>query len=198
MKIGNIGIRYVEDNNLGLEKTPLKVLLDTTVIQNLLTFGEYVFDNYLSNKLNKKLGKLPIKMQDDIHALRNIFGPATRSPVVPLISTLSLNELSLTGNKQKRDVLLQWGFDLLEYSIDVRESNVGSLTPQQTLLSDFLPDKIDRLLIGEYKRTKCHAFITMDYKTILKFRSRLKKEHVNVLSPSEWWVLLEPLWSLWV
>ena len=183
---------------MDFEQIPLKVLLDTTVVQNLLTFGEYIFDNYLSNKLSRKLSKLPVKMQNDIHALKNVFGPIMHSPVVPIISTLSLHELSLTGDKEKREDLLQWGFDLLDYSIDAGESDVSSLTPQQTLLFDFLPDKMDRLLIGEYKRTKCQAFITMDYKTILKLRSRLRKEHVNVLSPSEWWALLKPWWSLWV
>ena len=183
---------------MDLEKIPLRVLLDTTVVQNLLIFGEYVFDNYLSTKLSEKLRRLPVKMQEDIHALRNIFGPATHLPVVPIISTLSLNEPSPTGDKNKRDTLLQWGFDLLEYSIDVGEYDVDSLTSQQTLLSDFLPDRIDRLLIGEYRRIKCQAFITMDYKTILKLRSRLWKEHINVLSPSDWWALLKPWWSLWV
>ena len=183
---------------MNFERLPLKVLLDTNTVQCLLTFGEYIFDNYLSTESSYKLRKLPERIQNDIEALRSIFGPVTRSPVVPLISELSLHELSLTSNREKREALLQWGFDLLDYSIDVGESDINSLTPEQTLLSDFLPDKLDRLLIGEYKRTSCQAFITMDYKTILKFALRLRNEHINVLSPSDWWTILEPWWALWV
>ena len=183
---------------LNFEQLPLKVLLDTNVVQCLLTFGEYIYDNYLSNKARRKLRKLPEMIQNDIEALRSIFGPVTRSPVIPLISELSLHELSLTGDREKREALLQWGFDLLEYSIEIGEFAISSLTPEQTLLSDFLPDKLDRLLIGEYKRTNCQAFITMDYKTILKFALKLRNGHVNMLSPSEWWTLLEHWWALWV
>lgn len=181
-----------------LEDVPLKVLLDTSVTQNLLTFGEYIFDNYLSEDLSIKLNKLPNELKRDIGALRNIFGPTTRSPVIPVISTLSLHEFSETPDEEKRRALLNWGFELLEYSVDVAGYDINSLTPQQALLSDFLPDKIDRLLLGECKRAKCQAFVTMDYKTILRFRDRIEKENIKVLSPSEWWSLLEPWWALWV
>jgi hypothetical protein len=182
-----------------LVKLPLKVLLDTTVIQNILTFGEYIFENWLSPELEAKLHALPETLQMDIHALRNIIEPRTRTPVIPIISDLSLHELSLTGDPEKCARLLQWGFDLLEYSDRMRESNRSSLTSEQTVLSDFLPGRIDRLLIGECKWIGCQALITMDYRSILKFRRELlQNDRVTVLSPSEWWKLLEPWFPLWV
>ena len=159
-----------------MEQIPLKVLLDTTVVQNLLIFAEYIYDNYLSDDLVMKLNVLPVQLQNDIHALRNIFGPVTRSPVVPIVSMLSLHELSLTGNQEKRDALLEWGFELLDFSMNAREYEGNSLTSPQASQFDFLPGKIDRLLIGECIRAKCQAFITMDYRTILRFRSRIEKE----------------------
>jgi len=182
-----------------LKDVPLKVLLDTSVVQNLLTFGEYIYDNYLSKELSQKLSKLSNDLKGDIEALRTIFGPTLRSPVIPIISTLSLNELGRTFDNQKRQSLLGWGFELLDYSINVAGYEPSSLSPEQTLLSDFLSDKIDRLLLGECRRAGCQAFITMDYKTILRFRDRIRNgAHVNVLSPSKWWSLLRPWWSLWV
>lgn len=184
---------------LCLKDIPLKVLLDTSVVQNVLTFGEYIFDNYLSEDLRIKLNVLPNQLKQDIDALRNIFGSTTRSPVIPVISTLSLHELSRTPKEKKRRSLLNFGFELLEYSVDVAGYDMNSLTPQQALLSDFLPGKTDQLLLGECKRAKCQAFITMDYKTILRFRARIEEEeNIKALSPSEWWSLLEPWWSLWV
>lgn len=183
----------------GLQDIPLKVLLDTSIVQNLLAFGEYIYDNNLSEELGIKLNKLSNELKNDIEALRNIFGPASRSPVIPVISTLSLHELGQTFNQEKRQSLLRWGFDLLDYSIDIAGHEPDSISPEQTLLSDFLPDKTDRLLLGECKRAKCQAFITMDYKTILRFRDRIRNEaHVTTLSPSEWWSLLRPWWSLWI
>lgn len=170
---------------LDLEKLPLKVLLDTTVVQNLLVFGEYIFDNYLSEDLSGKLSMLPIKLQNDIHALRNIFGPVTRSPVVPLISELSLYELSLAKDSEKCASLLEWGFELLDYSINVGESDNSSAPIQQALDFSFLPDEKDRRLLRECICMKCEAFITMDYKTILRFRSQFEKEKVTVLNPSD-------------
>ncbi len=182
-----------------LRNLPLKVLLDTSVVQYLERFGEYIYDNYLSDKLSAKLNSFSKNIKSDIEALKNIFGPTTRSPVIALISTLSLNELSRTQNEEKREKLLKWGFELLEFSDRVSENYRSSMNKEQILFTDYLKDKFDRLLLGECRRMECQAFITMDYKTILKFRHRLKTEdRINTLSPSEWWSLLKPWWPLWI
>ncbi len=182
-----------------LRNLPLKVLLDTSVVQNMERFGEYIYDNYLSRKLSVKLNGLPKTLQEDIEALKNIFGPIERSPVLALVSTLSLNELSKTRKKEKRERLVRWGLNLLEYSDEITENYRISLSEEQVILSDFIKDKIDRSLLGECRRMNCQAFITMDYKTILRFSRRLKlDDRINALSPSEWWSFLEPWWALWV
>ena len=178
---------------------PLRVFLDTTVVQNIMTFGEYIYDNYLSEELEAKLDKLSGKMKKDIEALRMIFGPVARSPLELLVSSLSLYELSKTGEPIKKEQLRVWCFELLEYDMEALGHSLKSLGPDQELLgSDYLPHKIDRLLIGECKRSGCKAFITTDYETILKHKKRLQKEGIDALSPSELWSLLQPWWSLWV
>jgi len=183
---------------LGFERVPLRVLLDTSVVQNIVTFGEYIFENFLSEKCIAKLESLSPAMQSDIHALRNILGPVTKTPVVPIISVLSLHELSL-ASELKRKALLDYGFELLDYSVRVGEAEFNMLAQNKTLFADFLPHRIDRLLIGESKRAKCQAFITMDYRSILRFAERINREdHIMVLSPSEWWNILEPWFALWV
>ena len=176
---------------------PIYVLLDTSVVQNLHTFSKYIFHNYLSEEMDKKLIKLGNKIRNDIYALKIIISPD--SPVIPVISNLSLYELSNIGNETKRENLLKWGFGLLEtsqamnllYCEDVDDSldmknEYIHFSSEQTILSDFLKDKIDRLLLGECWKSDFDAFITMDYKTILKYRSELIKEGINVHSPSMW------------
>lgn len=184
---------------MNLEKLPLRVILDTSVIQNILTFGDFIFENNLTPYLQGKLAGLPQNMQADIQALNYILEPVTITPVVPIISELSLHELLLTNDVEKRLRLLQWGFDLLDYAITNGEESNAQFKPNQTILYDFLPGKIDRLLIGESKRSKCQAFITMDYKSILKFkRMLLINDHVTVLSPMNWWEILKPWFRIWV
>ncbi len=181
------------------EKLPLKVLLDTTVIQNVCTFGDYIFENWLSPELENKLSKLPQKMQDDIHNLRTIIGPTLRTPVVPIISNLSMEELLQTGNAEKCHNLVDWGFRLIDYNNRIGHCNLASISQTQTILYDYLPGRMDRLLIGECKRNKCEAFITMDYRTILKFREQiLHYDRIKVLSPTEWWNILAPWFNIWV
>ena len=169
-------------------KYPLYVLLDTSVVQNLYIFSEYIWDNYLSEEMDKKLIKLGNKIRNDIYALGIIIDQY--SPVIPVISNLSLYELSNIGNEIKRENLLTWGFELLDYSLDMLKNDFTQFIPEQTIFSDFLKDKIDRLLLGECWKGNFDAFITMDYKTILKYRDRLKKEGINVHSPSMWLKLL--------
>lgn len=181
-----------------LDSIPIKVLLDTSVVQNLLIFGEYIYDNYLPEDLHRKLNALSNELKQDIEALRKIFRPKTRSPIVPVISMLSLHELWETPNEEKRQALLEWGFERLDYSVNVAQYDEKPMSLEQALLSDFLPDKTDRLLLGEYRRAECQAFVTMDHKTIIRYHARLRKEGINVLSPSQWWLILETYWSLWV
>jgi len=73
----------------------------------------------------------------------------------------------------------------VDYPLDMK-NNFIKYSPGQMIFTDFLKDRIDRLLLGEYRKRNFDAFITMDYKTILKYRSELIKEGINVHSPSMW------------
>ena len=178
---------------------PIRVMLDTAVIQNILTFGELIYEHALSKALESKFLSLPVYIQNDIHSLSYVLEHIERTPITPIISELSLYELSMTGDKNKCRQLLQWGFDLLQYRETIDGLISPVVSPNQTIIGDFLTGRIDRLLLGESKRVNCQAFITMDYKTILKHKKRLcREEHITVLSPSEWWTILRPWFPLWV
>jgi len=52
---------------------------------------------------------------------------------------------------------------------------------------DFLPDSEDRLLIAAAFAAHCGIFLTMDYRTILPYRDRIKElTKMRVLRPSEY------------
>jgi hypothetical protein len=177
-----------------LDALPLRVFLDTNVVQNLLVFGEYIFDNCLSPDTERKLKSLPENLRHDIDALVAFLTPVTRTPVKVVISSLTLEELT----DSERTDLMRWGFELFEHSLqnakDLTALREGSF--DQAILSDYLPDVNDRLLLGESKRAQCQVFLSMDYRTILRFAVRLRAEGLNVMSPSEYWKLLKPWWGI--
>jgi hypothetical protein len=63
---------------------------------------------------------------------------------------------------------------------------------------DVLPDIEDRLLICDAIIYKCDCFCTRDWKTILRNRSHLKSLPVDIITPTEWWDMIEPYARLWV
>ena|SRR2546422_3854744 len=91
----------------------------------------------------------------------------------------------------------QWGGELLDWweeqSGDYMEFEdfESSHNRAQTWLDhgvlDFLPDSEDRLLIAAAFAAHCGIFLTMDYRTILPYRDRIKElTKMRVLRPSEY------------
>lgn len=181
------------------ERLPLRVFLDTNVVQTILTFGEYIFERHLSEKAARAMRVLGPKYTSDVRALANFLYPIERTPVQPIVSEFTIYELSRTTNQLKRSSLLRWGFDVLQYSRDnALPTNRPRVSIKDQPLRDFLPHWQDRILLNECLRTGCEAFITMDYKTILRHKSQLRAEGLTVMSPSDYWKLLRRWWNLWV
>ena len=65
----------------------------------------------------------------------------------------------------------------------------------QTLLSDYLtclPDVADRILLCDALVYRCELFCTRGWSTILKHRSDLTGLPIQIVTPSEWWSLIQP------
>ncbi|MGA8664227.1 MAG: hypothetical protein WB809_04060 [Thermoplasmata archaeon] len=177
----------------------LRVLLDTNVIQHLSSFGEYIYDGYLSPAYEKRLANLDEKLRSDVECLQIILGKApTRTPVTPIVSALSVSELLHTGSEVKAARLVGWGLELMEFASPSRAISVHRPSQRRLSLASNLPGAIDQLLLGECRRLECEALITTDYKSILNRRTHQKIDGALVLSPTEWWALLCPWWPLWV
>jgi len=177
----------------------LRVLLDTNVIQFLWSFGEYVYDGYLSPERERRLSRLNGNLRSDIECLRIILGEApTRTPVIPLVSELSIRELEETGDSLKRARLLRWGIELMAFA-SPSQSPTSKWRHQSRLdLKWNLPGTVDQLLLGECRRLNCEAIVTTDHKSILSRRKGGRIDGILVLSPTEWWTRLRPWWALWV
>jgi hypothetical protein len=187
----------VSDPGKVFQELPIRVFLDTNVVQNVLVFGQYIYLNHLSKPRERQLLLKGERFRGDIESLKSVLTPVSRSPVQGIISELTIEELHLTANRRKRKSLEKWGFKLLEYSasiaVDVRRPR---LTAVDGWLTDFIPSRNDRRLLYESLVTECQAFITMDYHTILRFRELLRKEGLRVLSPTEYWDALSPWWRI--
>lgn len=178
-----------------LSDLPIRVLLDTNVIQVLSSFGEYVYEHSMGPELESIYSRLPEEIRSDIESLRCILTPVTRSPVEPVVSNLSLAELDRIGDPVKRSRLLRWGFELYEYA--ERMENVLELWDPELVEVRKSLQGLDAPLVTEVVRLRCDAMITMDYRTILRRRVGDRVGPVRVLSPTEYWEMLRPWAGLW-
>lgn len=62
---------------------------------------------------------------------------------------------------------------------------------------DTLPGIEDRILICDAVVYRCDCFCTGDWNTILKYRDTLKTLPIKIVTPTEWWKLIEPYARLW-
>lgn len=94
---------------------PKLIFLDTNVVQNLLTFGEYIYDNYLSPANEQKLLRLDKLTVEDVEALAYVMQLGRRHGWPLALSERTLAELSRTVNEEKRAKLTGWGLRIMEY-----------------------------------------------------------------------------------
>ena len=61
--------REDDDQATGLPDLPQLIFLDTNIVQNLRSFGEFIFDRVSTPDLEKKLSPLGPRVTADIYAL---------------------------------------------------------------------------------------------------------------------------------
>jgi hypothetical protein len=190
----------------------LLTFLDTNVVQSLHTFGEFIYDGFLSPENRNKLSKLcacskrrPC-MQDDIFALRDLAIMGTRWGWPLAVSSTTKLELGAVKDRDKRRSRVSWCGELAEYfegnykelaspKLGSAYSDITHFThSQRNRLYDYLsalPDENDRVLVVDALEFGCNVFLTMDYKTIWTHREAIRKLGIHVMRPSEF--LREPV-----
>jgi hypothetical protein len=182
------------------DQIPKRVFLDTSVLNFIFDYGEYIFDGLVPpESLNHYIIK-------DINALHNVFLTGKRASWQIAISHLTFEEILKTRCLEKRYHLKNWFFEVWNYWLEVLNNNKNEFLyrdefylKEYLLSKDFvkcLPDKEDRELICDAVIFRCDYFCTRDWKTILRHREKLKLIPIKIVTPEEWWHLIYPFAGL--
>ena len=181
---------------MDLYEIPGRAFLDTSSLNFILEYGENIFDG-VSPPTNLKK-----RIIEDINAFYNIFLSGQRLLWQLAISPLTYSEIMRTQEPSKKYYLERWFTEVWDYWLGIfgKDKSLPSLveaeyTKTKLLLSrilDILPDVNDRILICDAVIYKCDCFCTRDWKTLLKHRDSLASLPIKIVTPTEWWNLLEP------
>ncbi len=184
----------------GLPKFPELIFFDTNIVQNLQSFGEFIYDSSRTPCMESRISARGERFVEDIHALAEFMALGQRYGWPIAISPRTLDELEATRCPEKRTALTIWGKELSYYftshceeSQDVTE---GSSSVEHTHftfhqrqyfsnLLKCLPDESDRHLILDAVEYGCDIFLTMDYKTVWRQRDEVIRFRLRVMRPAE-------------
>ena len=185
---------------LGLPKFPRLIFLDTNIVQNLHSFGEFIFDNSLPPEMEAKLSASGSRFANDIYALADFMALGHRAGWPIVVSSGTIKELEATPRPNKRIALTDWGKELAHYFTShfgesqdmIGESSYSEISHftfiQRCRLSKLLkvlPQETDRQLIIDALECGCDTFLTMDYKTIWPYRDTVNHFGLQVMRPVE-------------
>ena len=174
----------------GLPKFPKLIFLDTNIVQNLHSFGEFIYDRRFSSEVESKLKGKGSRLADDIKALADFMALGIRTVWPIAVSSGTLQELGATPQSSKRYALTTWGNELARYfASDFGDKQSGEGVSsyseinhftfiQRRLLLDMLkvmPQEEDRQLIIDAVECGSDIFLTMDYKTVWCHRNEINQ-----------------------
>lgn len=196
-----------DDRGLGLPKFPRLIFLDTNIVQNLWSFGGYVYDDSPTPSMESRLSASGDRFSEDICALADLMALGHRAGWPIAVSSRTLAELQATPRPEKRYALTNWGMELAYYfsaqfddSRDAIESSsyseISHFTHiQRRLLSEllnYIPQEADRQLIIDALEYGCDIFLTMDYKTVWQYRDEVSRFGIQVMRPAEFLEHIRP------
>ncbi len=170
------------------------LFLDTNMIQWLGRFGEAIFDNVLREGLRRRIKtRHGEQALDELESMRRIAQIAQRGSLPIAVSERSVREFLRTSQPDKRHRLVVWADELISWWRANRVSLLGHdfdesaevLALSESTRLDFLPDYDDRLLIAEAMVLGCDIFLTLDRKTILRFRRKVIPLGLEPMTPAE-------------
>ena len=184
----------------GLPDLPKLIFLDTNIVQNLHSFGEFIFDRVSTPDLEKKLSTLGPRITADIYALADFMALGVRAGWPLAVSPGTQGEFRAIQDPNKRDALTAWEQRLADYFAENFDQSQGETegssysettrftSLQRSRMADLLkafPDKQDQQLFIDAVERGCDVFLTMDYKTIWQHRDKVKQFRLHVMRPVE-------------
>ena len=192
--------REDDDQATRLPDLPKLIFLDTNIVQNLHSFGEFIFDRVSTPDLEKKLSTLGPRITADIYALADFMALGVRAGWPLAVSPGTQREFRAIQDPNKRDALTAWEQRLADYFAgnfdqsqgEIEGSSSSEMTHftsiQRSRMADLLkafPDKQDQQLFIDAVERGCDVFLTMDYKTIWQHRDKVKQFRLHVMRPVE-------------
>ena len=183
------------------ESLPRRIFLDSSTLQTLQDYGEFIFDNNEEIPIYDKIQKIPDGIAH-IEALRAIFCINERARFEFALSQNSLSEVIAKGDRY----YLQWAYDVLDHWEACLESYEDSpFSGEGRHLSEKLHSpmfgylsKKDRTLIQNALILECEAFLTMEQR-LPKNEKHIRRElGIQILRPLDYWELLKPWAQLYV
>jgi len=190
----------------GFPEIPILIFLDTNVVQNLYSFGEFVHESVLDPMADSRMSALGPWFRDDIFALADFMALGRRFGWPIAVSPGTLGELRAIKRPGKRIALTGWTSELAHYFLQNLESRDSAeesccneverfTLPQRCWLSDLLeilPQESDRQLIIDALEYGCDVFLTMDYRTIWRYRDEVDRFGLRVMRPVELLEIIDP------
>jgi len=186
---------------MSLQEIPGRAFLDTSVVNFWLDYGQEISEG----------GVPPVGLSEtdseDVESLHGIYMTGQRANWQLAISPHTYQEVLNTVEPNRRYYLEQWFFEIWSYWQGIIRTNndlpsfiEAEAIRVKTLSSgvlDVLPDIEDRVLILDALVYRCDVFCTRDRKTIIRHRDQLSPIGIPIVTPTEWWRLIEPYAGLW-
>ena len=203
--------REGDNQATGLPDLPVLIFLDTNIVQNLHSFGEFIFERVSTPDLERKLPTLGPRVTADVYALADFMALGVRAGWPLAVSPGTLRELTAIQDPNKRDALTAWDHRLAAYFSENFDQSRGETegssysemthftSIQRNRIADLLqafPDEGDQQLLIDAVERGCDIFLTMDYRTIWKHRDKVRQFGLRVMRPVELLQYVRPWASL--
>lgn len=184
----------MEDPLASFRALPGRVFLDSSVLQWLLVYGEFVFEN-VEPPPEARVHRMPDGM-DELEALRSICFVARRAAFEFALSGASLEEVAAAARVPG---YLGWAYEMLYYWEDLLAGYDGdAFTGSGRVLAPALDGpafgylgRKDRRLVRDAVELECDAFLTMERRLPKNAAHIERVVGIRVLRPSQWWAQLE-------
>jgi hypothetical protein len=173
------------------EEIPQRVFLDSSILQTLLRYGGFLYENEPVNAADK-IWQNPHGMAN-LEALRDIMHVNERAQFQFALSPNSLSEV----DRKKDSTYLRWAYDVLDHwEVCIEESGYDYGSPEVASLLDgkefgYLGNG-DRVLLKDAILLGCDGFLTFENRLPRNAAHLERRTNLRVFTPTSMWEVLRP------